>query len=266
MSAGKLLEIRGLVCGYGPSTVLHGVDLEIEAGEIVSLLGANGAGKTTLLSAISGLLPVGGGSIRFDGQEIANRPAASIVLQHLVQVPERRQLFAGMSVEDNLLLGAFHQRDRTAMLGDLARCYRTFPKLEERKTQLARSMSGGEQQMLAIARAMMARPRLLLLDEPSLGLAPIFVEAVLALVRNLRDEGCTVMLVEQNARAALDVSDRGYVLATGRIVKHGLAAALLSDRAVQEAYLGNESVGEGAMEARIRRYALASYAAGRSRA
>jgi branched-chain amino acid transport system ATP-binding protein len=160
-----------------------------------------------------------------------------------------------MTVEDNLLLGAFHQHDKNVIHSDLQECYEAFPKLAERKTQLARSMSGGEQQMLAIARAMMARPRLLLLDEPSLGLAPIFVNAVLELTRKLRDQGCTVLLVEQNARAALAVSDRGYVLAAGRIVTEGTATDLLSDSSVQEAYLGNESAGEGAMEARIRAFA-----------
>lgn len=257
MTGAVLLEINGLICGYGQSTVLHGVDLTVREGEIVSLLGANGAGKTTTLSAVSGLIPVTRGSIRLEGKEIANLPAASIVLRRLIQVPERRQLFAGMTVEDNLLLGAFHQHDRKTIKADLARCYEAFPKLAERKTQLARSMSGGEQQMLALARAMMARPRLLLLDEPSLGLAPIFVNAVLELTRRLRDEGCTVLLVEQNARAALAVSDRGYVLAAGRIVKEGTAAELLSDSSVQEAYLGNEASGEGAMEARIRKYASA---------
>ncbi|PZQ78442.1 High-affinity branched-chain amino acid transport ATP-binding protein LivF [Xylophilus ampelinus] len=255
MTDRALLQIRGLVCGYGQSTVLHGVDLDVREGEIVSLLGANGAGKTTMLSAISGLLPATAGSILFDGKEITNWPAASIVLKRLIQVPERRQLFSGMTVEDNLLLGAFHQHDRGVIQSDLEKCYEAFPKLAERKLQLARSMSGGEQQMLAIARAMMARPRLLLLDEPSLGLAPIFVNAVLELTRKLRDQGCTVLLVEQNARAALAVSDRGYVLAAGRIVTEGTAADLLSDSSVQEAYLGNESAGEGAMEARIRAFA-----------
>lgn len=260
MTQPALLKLRDVVCGYGASEVLHGIDLEVHQGEVVSLLGANGAGKTTSLAAISGLVQISRGSIELQGQAIQGLATSAIVKRRLIQVPERRQLFSGMSVEDNLLLGAFTQTDRKAIRDDLERCYRLFPRLWERRTQLARSMSGGEQQMLAIARAMMSRPQLLLLDEPSLGLAPIFVNTVLDLIRTLRSEGVTILLVEQNARAALEVSDRGYVLAVGRIIKSGTSEELIADASIQEAYLGNESSGANTMEGRIRDYAR-SYAA-----
>ena len=254
MSASALLSIRDLVCGYGQSEVLHQISLDVAEGEVVSLLGANGAGKSTTLAAISGLLPVMSGRIEFAGERIDGLSAPEIVRRRLIQVPERRQLFAGMSVEDNLLLGAFTQRDRTVIRRELDRCYALFPRLAERRGQLARSMSGGEQQMLAIGRAMMALPRLLLLDEPSLGLAPIFVSTVLDLIRQLQTQGCTVLLVEQNARAALGVSDRGYAMSVGRIVAAGTAAELVADKSVQEAYLGNEEDSADSMESRIRAF------------
>jgi branched-chain amino acid transport system ATP-binding protein len=247
------LSIKDLVCGYGRSTVLHGVSINVDAGEVVTLVGANGAGKSTLLAAISGLLPVTSGGIEFDGQPIANLATNAIVRRKLIQVPERRQLFSSMTVEENLMLGAFTVPDARTIAARIQRAYELFPRLHERRSQVASSMSGGEQQMLAIARAMMAGPRLLLLDEPSLGLAPQVVVQVLDLVRQLRQEGCTILLVEQNARAALGVADRAYVMATGRIEREGTAAALISDPAVQTAYLGNESGAEGSMEDRIRK-------------
>lgn len=254
MTKPPLLEITNLVCGYGRSTVIHGIDLRVEEGEVVSLLGANGAGKTTTLAAVSGLIPVVSGSIRFAGKEIGNLPASEIVLRRLIQVPERRQLFGGMSVEDNLLLGGFNQLDAKVLKHELDKCYAIFPRLAERKFQLAKLMSGGEQQMLAIGRAMMAKPRLLLLDEPTLGLAPQFINTVLELVGALKREGCTVVLVEQNAHAALKVSDRGYVMSVGKIAREGRAVDLLQDKSIQDDYLGSASDVDS-MEARIRSFA-----------
>ncbi len=250
MSA-ALLAIDGLRAGYGRSVVLHGVSLHVGEREIVCLLGANGAGKSTLLAAISGLLPISAGTIKFDGKPIAGATSNAIVRLGIAQVPERRQLFSTMTVEENLLLGAYVVSSPKDVGESLERCYALFPRLAERRTQVARSMSGGEQQMLAIGRALMSRPRLLLLDEPSLGLAPKFVEVVLDLVRQLRADGTAVLIVEQNAQAALEVADRGYVLTTGRIAQSGTAAALLGDESIQAAYLGDHGEG-GTMEARLR--------------
>lgn len=246
-----LLALDGVVTGYGRSTVLHGVSLDVGDREIVCLLGANGAGKSTMLAAISGLLPLSAGTVTFDGRPLSGSGPNAIVRRGIAQVPERRQLFNSMTVEENLLLGAFTISSRGAIEELLARCYQLFPRLAERRTQIARSMSGGEQQMLAIGRALMSRPRVLLLDEPSLGLAPKFVEVVLELVRQLRDEGTAVLIVEQNAQAALEVADRGYVLATGRITQTGSAVALLGDETVRAAYLGDHGE-ERSMESRLR--------------
>jgi branched-chain amino acid transport system ATP-binding protein len=247
-----LLSVSGLVSGYGRSMVLHDVSLTLADREVVCLLGANGAGKSTLLATISGLLPAAEGAITFAGESITGVSPSAIVRRGLAQVPERRQLFGGMTVEENLLLGAFTVSDKAAISESLDRCYALFPRLAERRTQISRSMSGGEQQMLAVGRALMSRPRALLLDEPTLGLAPKFVDLVLDLVRLLRREGTAVLIVEQNAQAALEVSDRGYVLATGRITQEGPAAALLNDDSVRAAYLGGHAEG-GTMEARLRR-------------
>lgn len=252
MSQEAFLKIEGLICGYGEGAVLHGIDLDVFPGEVVSLLGANGAGKSTTLAAVSRLIPTMGGSIKFDGVDLRKLRAPEIVALGLIQVPERRQLFSGMSVEENLLLGGFKQGEKAKLKADLERCFELFPRLAERKAQLAKSMSGGEQQMLAIGRALMARPRLLLLDEPSLGLAPIFVNAVLELITKLRAEGTTILVVEQNAAAALKVSDRGYVMSAGRIAKVGSAKDLENDPMVQAAYLGGGDAGGNSMEARIR--------------
>ncbi|BCX18902.1 MAG: ABC transporter ATP-binding protein [Geminicoccaceae bacterium] len=232
-----LLEVRGLRCGYGRIEAVKGVDLEVREGEIAALVGANGAGKTTLLRAISGVLPIRAGSIRFAGEPIEGLRPHERVAHGIVQVPEGRQLFAPLSVEDNLRLGAFRRgRERTE--ANLARVFALFPQLAERRDVPAGALSGGQQQMCAIGRALMAGPRLLLLDEPSMGLAPTLVEQILATVARLRGEGVTVLLVEQNAVAALSLADRGWVLETGRIAHAGSGRALLDDPAVKAAYLG----------------------------
>jgi len=247
-----LLELDRITSGYGRLPVLREVSLTVRTGEIVALIGANGAGKSTLLNTVMGLVAVAGGSIRFDGRVISGLPTSAIVRAGLAQVPERRQLFGAMTVEDNLRLGAYVHTDRAAVEQAQTEQFRQFPILQERRRQAAQTLSGGEQQMLAIARAMMSRPRLLLLDEPSLGLAPLVVERIMAQIVELRAAGGTVLVVEQNARAALDIADRGYVLENGRISVEGDAAALLRNPAVQDAYLGGESGSARAIEQRIR--------------
>jgi branched-chain amino acid transport system ATP-binding protein len=232
-----MLSVEGLRSGYGRIETLHGVSIDVAAGEIVSLLGANGAGKTTLLRAISGVQPISGGRIRFEGRELDGLPAHRRVALGIAQVPEGRQVFAPLSVEDNLKLGAWTRRD-ASLAAELAMMYELFPLLAARRHASAGMLSGGEQQMLAISRALMAKPRLLLLDEPSMGLAPMLVEQILDTVRRLKQTGLTVLLVEQNARAALAIADRGYVVETGRIVASGRAVELLANERVQAAYLG----------------------------
>ena len=232
-----MLSVDGLTSAYGRIEVLHGVSLEVRTGEIVTLIGANGAGKTTLLRAISGVQPIKAGSVRLDGQPIERLPSHARVALGIVQVPEGRQLFTPLSVEDNLRLGAWSRR--SADLGsDLAGVYALFPMLAEMRALPAGALSGGQQQMLAIGRALMAKPRLLLLDEPSMGLAPIMVDQILETIRAFRRDGLTVLLVEQNARAALALADRAYVLETGKITLSGAAAAVRVDPRVREAYLG----------------------------
>jgi branched-chain amino acid transport system ATP-binding protein len=233
-----LLEIRGLTSHHGRIQALHGIDLEVRQGELVALVGANGAGKTTLLRSISGVQPVSGGTIRFDDREIARSQPASRVRQGICQVPEGRQVFGPMSVEDNLRLGAFVRGDAASIRSDLVAMYALFPILGEFRHLAAGTLSGGQQQMLAMARALMGRPRLLLLDEPSMGLAPLIVAEIFGVVRRLREEGITILLVEQNAQAALSIADRGYVIETGRITLCGGGHDLLADPAVQAAYLG----------------------------
>ncbi|HVV92735.1 MAG TPA: ABC transporter ATP-binding protein [Hyphomicrobiales bacterium] len=258
-----MLDIAGLSAGYGRTEVLHGISLEVRQGEIVALLGANGAGKSTTLNTVMGLLPARTGEIRFDGQSIASRPTREIVHLGLVLVPERRQLFGPMTVEENLLVGAYARADRpgkAALAADLDAQFALFPRLGERRRQLARSLSGGEQQMAAIARALMARPRLLLLDEPSLGLAPLIVAQIMEQIADLRRGGCTILLVEQNARVALGIADRAYVLETGSVALAGPAATLIENPAIQEAYLGGQGTGADRLELRIRARA-AKYAA-----
>jgi branched-chain amino acid transport system ATP-binding protein len=245
-----LLEIDYVVSGYGRTTVLRGVSLTVAVGEIVALIGPNGAGKSTLLNTIMGLLPVSGGDIRFDGRSLARLPTPAIVRAGLGQVPERRQLFGDMSVEENLRMGAYTVSDRGAIAAGLEEQFARFPILRERRRQATNTLSGGEQQMVAIARAMMARPRLLLLDEPSLGLAPMFVERIMDQIVALREAGKTILVVEQNARAALGIASRGYVIENGGIAMAGTASELLASPAVQDAYLGGQS--HATLEERIR--------------
>jgi len=232
-----MLSIENVRSAYGRIEVLHGVTLHVEAGEIVTLIGANGAGKTTLLHAISGVQPIIEGAIRFDGKPIQNQSAHERVAIGISQVPEGRQMFAPLSVLDNLRLGAWCRSDGD-LESTLARVCAMFPMLEAILHAPAGTLSGGQQQMLAIGRALMAKPRLLLLDEPSMGLAPNLVDQLLAVICTLRDDGLTILLVEQNARAALAIADRAYVLETGRVTLSGPAAEIQADRRVREAYLG----------------------------
>jgi branched-chain amino acid transport system ATP-binding protein len=237
-----MLRVRNLEAGYGPLKVLRQVSLHVAPGEIVTLIGANGAGKSTLLRALAGLLEPRGGEIVFAGKPIRGLPAERVVDLGIALVPEGRQVFAAMTVRENLLLGGYvaarRGRGREAGARALENVYGLFPVLRERSGQLAGTLSGGEQQMLAMGRALMTDPRLLMMDEPSMGLAPLVVRDIFAAVARLREEGRTVLLVEQNARAALRIADRGYVIETGRLVLEGESDFLLSDREVQRAYLG----------------------------
>jgi branched-chain amino acid transport system ATP-binding protein len=234
-----LLSVNNLQVAYGAIVALHDVSVEIDRGEIVALIGANGAGKTTLLRAISGLVKSASGRIRWrDEMNLENLRPDRIVRAGLSHVPEGRQVFANMSVRENLNLGAYQRRDRQAIRADLDRCYSVFPVLAERREQRAGTLSGGEQQMLAIARALMARPQLLLLDEPSLGLAPLIVRKIFQIIREINAEGTTIFLVEQNAHMALNAASRAYVLQTGHVIKTDKASALLEDPDVKAAYLG----------------------------
>jgi branched-chain amino acid transport system ATP-binding protein len=232
-----MLAIENLRSGYGRIEALHGVSLNVAQGEIVALVGANGAGKTTLMRTISGVQPIFGGSILFDGKPIERLAPHARVALGIAQVPEGRQVFAPLSVEDNLRLGAWTQ-PASGVEASLTSIYALFPMLDEMRNIPAGALSGGQQQMLAVGRALMAKPRLLLLDEPSMGLAPKLVDQILKAVADLRNTGLTVLLVEQNARAALAVADRGYVMETGRIATGGSSAELLADNRIQEAYLG----------------------------
>lgn len=233
-----LLRIARLNAGYGEMPVLRDVSIDIRLAEIVALVGSNGAGKTTLLRALSRLIP-SRGEISFNGQSLAGATADEVFGMGLVQVPEGRQLFDQMSVEENLQMGAYKRRDQTAIKDDLDRVYRLFPALAERRRQFAGSLSGGEQQMCAMARALMARPRLMMVDEMSLGLAPMTVDLLLETMTQIRSQGVTVLLVEQDVHAALSIADRGYVMETGEIVREGTAEELRNDPEVQRAYLGD---------------------------
>jgi branched-chain amino acid transport system ATP-binding protein len=233
-----LLDVVGLCAGYGDVPVLRGIDLSIPAGSITALIGANGAGKTTLLRAISGIIPTDAGTIRYDGQDIVGMPPQDIVRAGLVQVPEGRRLFPEMSVLENLLVGSSSPAARPKRDENLAMVLELFPKVSERQFQLAGTLSGGEQQMVAIARALMASPRLLLLDETSLGLAPIVVDEIFVAVRRLAAQGLTILVVEQNTALALEVADHGYVLEQGRFAIQGAASSLMADPRVKQAYLG----------------------------
>jgi len=232
-----MLEVRGLSVAYGGIAAVKGIDLDVGAGEMVCLIGANGAGKTTTLKAIAGALPCAGGRVRLEGRDVAGVPSHQLVRRGLALVPEGRGIFARLTASENLAMGAYHRND-PGIAQDLERVYTLFPRLRERRGQVAGTLSGGEQQMLAIGRAMMSRPKLLLLDEPSMGLAPLAAQTVFETIREIAAGGVTVLLVEQNARAALELAGRAYVMESGTIVLSGEARALLSDPKVRAAYLG----------------------------
>ena len=232
-----MLELQDLQVSYGGIRALKGVSIQVNEGEIVSLIGANGAGKSTTLRAISGLERAQSGKILYNGEDITGKPSKYMVQNGLILVPEGRLIFPDMTVLENLKIGAYLRRDRE-IEGDIRRMYELFPRLKERSWQLAGTLSGGEQQMLAVARALMSRPKLLMMDEPSLGLAPLVVQDIFSIIRTIRDSGVTVLLIEQNANAALKVADRGYVLETGRITLEGGGEALRRNPEVRAAYLG----------------------------
>ena len=233
-----MLEIKDLEVYYGMIQAIKGISFEVNEGEVIALIGANGAGKTTILHTISGLIAPKKGSITFEGQEITKIPAHKIVENGLAQVPEGRRVFPSLSVLQNLKLGAYTRKDKKEIDDTLKMIYERFPRLEERKNQSAGTLSGGEQQMLAMGRALMSKPRIILMDEPSMGLSPIFVNEIFDIIKQVSASGTTVLLVEQNAKKALSIADRGYVLETGKIVKEGKASDLLNDEAVKKAYLG----------------------------
>ena len=233
-----MLEIQGLHCRYGKVSVLKGISLEVRQGELVSLIGANGAGKTTTLRAISGLVPSTDGHIVFEGEDITRMPAKRILAMGIAHCPEGRRVFPYMTVQENLEMGCYLRSDRVRMAEDMDRILSRFPVLAERRSQPAGTLSGGEQQMLAIGRALMSRPRLMLFDEPSLGLAPTMVERTFDIIAEIRKEGTTVLMVEQNAYAALEMCDRSYVLESGEVALHGTGPELISNPHVRHAYLG----------------------------
>jgi branched-chain amino acid transport system ATP-binding protein len=233
-----LLELSKLAVSYGGIQAVRGIDLHVDRGELVCLIGANGAGKTTTLKGICGLQPIQGGSIRYGGEDIGGRPAFELVRRGLAMVPEGRGVFGALTIEENLAMGAYIRSDRGQIAADIERVYQLFPRLKERRRQTAGTLSGGEQQMLAMGRAMMSRPKLLLLDEPSMGLAPLMVQKVFETVMTISAEGTTILLIEQNAKLALEVSNRGYVMESGEITLSGDAKVLLHDPAVRAAYLG----------------------------
>jgi len=233
-----LLELRKVAISYGGIRAVKGIDLTVARGELVCLIGANGAGKTTTLKGVCGLLPLREGAIVYDGADVTGRPAFELVRRGLAMVPEGRGMFGALTIEENLTMGAYARRDRDGVHRDVERVYALFPRLHERRRQTAGTLSGGEQQMLAIARAMMSKPRLLLLDEPSMGLAPLMVQKVFETILAVAKEGVTILLVEQNAKLALEVSDRGYVMESGEVTLAGKASDLLHDPKVRSAYLG----------------------------
>ncbi len=234
----NVLEVRGLKVAYGHILAVKGIDLTIREREVVALIGANGAGKTTTLKALAGMLPPAAGEIRYLGRPVTGKPSFERVREGLALVPEGRQVFGKLTVEENLELGAYARRDGPGIQQDLERIYRLFPRLQERRHQTAGTLSGGEQQMLAIGRALMSRPKLLLLDEPSMGLAPLMVQRIFEVIREISREGVTLLLVEQNARLALELADRGYVMESGLITLSGPGAELLGNPQVRHAYLG----------------------------
>jgi branched-chain amino acid transport system ATP-binding protein len=243
-----MLKVKNLEASYGKLKVLRRISMHVSPGEIVTIIGANGAGKTTLLNTISGLVPAASGEIQFSKENIFNVSTEKIVFMGCSLVPEGRQVFAAMSVKENLILGGYvlHKRNQKKILNqELEKVFDLFPILKEREKQFAGTLSGGEQQMLAIGRALMAKPKMIMMDEPSMGLAPLIVKDIFRVVRGLRNAGNTVLLVEQNAKAALGIADRGYVLETGRIILQGPAEDLLANKDVQRAYLGRDVEGEG---------------------
>ncbi|MER7669604.1 ABC transporter ATP-binding protein [Kitasatospora sp. NPDC096128] len=235
-----LLEVEDLRVAYGKIEAVKGISFTVEQGEVTTLIGTNGAGKTTTLRTLSGLLKPTGGRITFDGQDLSTVPAHKIVALGLAHSPEGRHIFPRMTIEENLLLGAFLRTDTAGIQSDVERAYTLFPILGERRKQAAGTLSGGEQQMLAMGRALMSQPKLLMLDEPSMGLSPLMMQKIMSTIVELKASGTTILLVEQNAQAALSLSDRGYVMETGRIVLSGTGADLLHDESVRKAYLGED--------------------------
>ena len=233
-----MLEIKDLSVYYGVIQALKGISFEVNEGEVIALIGANGAGKTTTLHTLTGILPARTGSILYNGVELTKVPAHKIVKMGIAHVPEGRRIFQQLTVLDNLKLGAFTRKDKDGIAADMAKIYERFPRLEERKTQIAGTLSGGEQQMLAMGRALMSNPKIIVMDEPSMGLSPIFVSEIFDIIESIRKDGMTVLLVEQNAKKALAISDRAYVLETGKITLSGKASDLINDEKVKKAYLG----------------------------
>ena len=233
-----MLEVKDLVVSYGAIKALKGISFEVNQGEIITLIGSNGAGKTTTLHSLSNLIKKVSGSIVFEGTDITNLSADKIVEMGLIQVPEGRRVFANMSVKENLEMGAYLRKDKAQIKKDMEECYQLFPRLKERLSQMAGTLSGGEQQMLAMARALMSKPKLLLLDEPSMGLAPILVDEIFDIIKKISSNGTTILLVEQNAFKALSIANRAYILETGSIAKTGSASDLAKDDSVIKAYLG----------------------------
>ena len=233
-----MLEIKDLYVNYGMIAALKGISFEVNEGEVIALIGANGAGKTTTLHTITGLLHAKSGSITFNGVELTKTPAHKIVEMGIAHVPEGRRIFQNLTVLDNLKLGAFTRKDKENISKDIEMVYERFPRLAERKTQIAGTLSGGEQQMLAMGRALMSKPEIIVMDEPSMGLSPIFVSNIFDIIQTIRESGTTVLLVEQNAKKALSIADRAYVLETGKISLSGAASDLINDDSVKKAYLG----------------------------
>ncbi|CDA73884.1 amino acid/amide ABC transporter ATP-binding protein 2 HAAT family (TC 3.A.1.4.-) [Ruminococcus sp. CAG:579] len=233
-----MLEVKDLYVSYGMIAALKGISFEVNEGEVIALIGANGAGKTTTLHTLTGLLHAKSGSITFDGKELTKTPAHKIVEMGIAHVPEGRRIFQNLTVLDNLKLGAFTRKDKAGIAKDIEEVYELFPRLAERKTQIAGTLSGGEQQMLAMGRALMSKPKIVVMDEPSMGLSPLLVSKIFDIIEMIRERGTTVLLVEQNAKKALAISDRAYVLETGKIVLSGDAHELMNDDSVKKAYLG----------------------------
>lgn len=234
----SMLEVRDLCVSYGAIKALKGISFDVDKGEVISLIGSNGAGKTTTLHSVSNLIYKVSGTIKFEGEDITNLSPDKIVRRGLIQVPEGRRVFANMSVRENLEMGAYTRKDKDGIRSDMEWCFELFPRLKERINQLSGTLSGGEQQMLAMARALMSRPVLLLMDEPSMGLAPILVDEIFNIIKKISSSGTTILLVEQNAYKALSIANRAYILETGLFTKNGPASELINDNAVKSAYLG----------------------------